>query len=64
MLFCVCGNKSDSKVVVPPIEGKKWADKHGFQFFETSAKTGRGVDQLFEYLFSTVTEEVLSQRRR
>lgn len=32
MLFCVCGNKSDSKVAVPPAEGKKWADKHGFKY--------------------------------
>lgn len=62
VLFCVCGNKTDSRVVVSPSEGRKWAEKHGFKFFETSAKNGRGVNDVFNYLFSSVTESIVSQR--
>eukprot|EP00343_Euplotes_focardii_P006759 CAMPEP_0205818950 /NCGR_PEP_ID=MMETSP0206-20130828/1079_1 /ASSEMBLY_ACC=CAM_ASM_000279 /TAXON_ID=36767 /ORGANISM="Euplotes focardii, Strain TN1" /LENGTH=86 /DNA_ID=CAMNT_0053111879 /DNA_START=444 /DNA_END=704 /DNA_ORIENTATION=+ len=30
-------------------EGKKLADEFGIQFFETSAKTGKNVEDLFYY---------------
>ena len=46
----VCGNKcdcSDSERQVPTSEGQSFADKYGYPFIETSAKTGQNVDEAF-----------------
>ena len=29
------------------VDGKLWADSHGFPYFETSAATGDGVIEMF-----------------
>ena len=46
------GNKSDSESqrTVSCEEGEKLADKHGFEFIETSAKTGENVDEIRQLL--------------
>lgn len=46
----LCGTKSDLKIKrqVGYEEGKTLADKHGFDFYETSAKNNVGVTELFE----------------
>ncbi|KAJ3429374.1 ras and ef-hand domain-containing protein [Anaeramoeba flamelloides] len=43
------GNKIDleAKTVVKDTTAQKFADKNGLYFFETSAKTGEGVNQVF-----------------
>src|SRR4051812_21173814 len=44
----VVGSKIDSsKRVISTEKGKEAADKAGFQFIETSAKEGTGVNELF-----------------
>lgn len=53
----VCGNKMDKQRVVPETEGQAWARGHGFQYFETSAKTGANVEEAFTSLFSQVVEQ-------
>ena len=58
IVFVVCGNKSDKKRVVPEAEGRQWADQHGFRFFETSAKSGENVGEMFEFLFTAVVESI------
>lgn len=35
-------------------EGQLWANGHGFQYFETSAQTGEGVNDMFQTLFKSV----------
>jgi len=51
MLLCLAGNKSDiesSKRQVSTAKGKAFAEEHNMIFYETSAKTGAGVKELFQ----------------
>ena len=51
MLLCLVGNKNDveaSKKRVPTSKGKAFAEENNMIFFETSAKTGAGVKELFQ----------------
>jgi len=38
----------DKKRVVDEVEGKLWADAHGFIYFEVSALTGEGISEMFQ----------------
>jgi len=46
-LKVLVGNKSDLEKKVTTEEGKSFADKHGIMFFETSAKEGANIDELY-----------------
>ena len=51
MVLCLAGNKNDvdaSKKTVPTSKGKAFAEEHNMIFYETSAKTGAGVKELFQ----------------
>ena len=51
MLLCLAGNKNDvdpNEKKVPTTKGKEYAEQHNMLFFETSAKTGVGVRELFQ----------------
>ena len=51
MLLCLAGNKCDvdsSEKKVSVSQGKKFAEEHNMIFYETSAKTGAGVKELFQ----------------
>ena len=51
MLLCLAGNKNDvdaSEKRIPTSKGKAFAEEHNMIFFETSAKTGSGVKELFQ----------------
>ena len=51
MLLCLAGNKNDvdsSEKKVPTSKGKAFAEEHNMIFYETSAKTGVGVKELFQ----------------
>ena len=51
MVLCLAGNKNDvdsSEKKVPAAKGKAFAEEHNMIFFETSAKTGSGVKELFQ----------------
>ena len=51
MVLCLAGNKNDvdaSKKAVPTSKGKAFAEEHNMIFYETSAKTGAGVKELFQ----------------
>ena len=51
MLLCLAGNKIDveaSKRQVSTSKRKAFAEEHNMIFFETSAKTGEGVKELFQ----------------
>jgi Ras-related protein Rab-8A len=57
-------NKSDmgKKRVIETAKGQALADKYGIRFFETSAKTGAGVEEAFGALATEVKERVLDAR--
>ena len=51
MILCLAGNKNyveASKKTVPTSKGKAFAEEHNMIFYETSAKTGSGVKELFQ----------------
>ena len=51
--ICLVGNKTDllEQVEVPYREGKQFADDNAFPaFFETSAKEGTGITELFKHM--------------
>ena len=51
MVLCLAGNKSDiesSRRQVSTAKGKAFAEEHNMIFYETSAKTGAGVKELFQ----------------
>ncbi len=51
MLLCLAGNKTDvdpSEKKVPTVKGKNFATENNMIFFETSAKNGTGVKELFQ----------------
>ena len=51
MVLCLAGNKNDvdaNEKRVPTSKGKAFAEEHNMIFFETSAKTGAGVKELFQ----------------
>lgn len=54
----VCANKSDldSKRQVDEVEAKLWAEIRGFPFFETSAMTGEGINNMFHSFFSQIVK--------
>jgi Ras-related protein Rab-5C len=63
MLLCLAGNKSDlepAKKKVPTAKGKEFAEQNNMIFFETSAKTGAGVKELFQAIatkeYAIITE--------
>lgn len=54
IIFVVCANKRDKKRVVDEVEGKLWADAHGFIYFEVSALTGEGISEMFQAFFDGI----------
>ena len=52
------GNKCDEpNREVSEEDGKKFADKHNIGFFETSAKTGKNVNEVFYYLVEEILKD-------
>ncbi|ESP03414.1 hypothetical protein LOTGIDRAFT_224445 [Lottia gigantea] len=58
MIVCVCANKIDKKRVVDEVEGRLWASSHGYHYFETSAQSGEGVNELFKTLLEGVINTI------
>ncbi len=65
MLLCLAGNKTDvdqSEKRIPTSKGKAFAEQHNMLFYETSAKTGAGVRELFLGI-ATKEYELLSNNK-
>ena len=53
----MCANKADcTKRAVSEKDGRAWAVSRGFQYFETSASSGKNVKEAFECLFAEVVK--------
>ena len=52
----VCANKVDEKKarVISTSQGQQWATSKGFKYFETSAKSGLNVNEMFTTVFQTI----------
>ena len=64
MLLCLAGNKTDvdqSEKRIPTSKGKAFAEEHNMIFFETSAKNGTGVKELFQAI-ATKEYELLTSK--
>ena len=64
MVLCLAGNKNDvdaSERKVPTSKGKSFAEQHNMIFYETSAKTGSGVKELFQAI-ATKEYELLTNK--
>jgi GTPase SAR1 family protein len=44
------GNKSDLEAAIEKAEVEEWADAKGIKFFLVSAKTGTGINEMFQYV--------------
>ncbi|NVM04609.1 MAG: GTP-binding protein [Candidatus Helarchaeota archaeon] len=62
-VFLLVGNKKDLQKErnITPEEGKQKADELGFDYFETSAKTGDNVTDLFRYVGQKLIERRMFQ---
>ena len=64
----IVGNKSDLEKlrIVKYEEGKEFADKHNYHFYEVSAKTGQNVKEafydIFEQLYKLFEEEITGKK--
>jgi len=55
-IIVMVGNKSDLCVDVPP-EVYSFCQKHSYNHFECSAKTGEGIDEIFSFLGKQLIEK-------
>jgi hypothetical protein len=55
----ICGNKTDvGKRVITEEEAQKFADSAGIPYFETTAKEGINVTEMFHALFAQVVKKI------
>ncbi|XP_029396753.1 dnaJ homolog subfamily C member 27 [Mus pahari] len=61
IVFVVCANKIDCSKhrCIDESEGRLWAESRGFLYFETSAQTGEGINEMFQ-----VTREEVNKAYR
>ena len=48
--------QTDKKRQVDEAEGRLWADAKGYYYFETSAQTGDGINEMFQVHVLTVCD--------
>ena len=64
MILCLVGNKcdvSDKDRQITTQKGKSFAQENDMIFFETSAKTGEGIKELFTELANRLYNEALKK---
>ena len=56
------GNKKDleNERIISEEEGRKIAEDYNFKFYETSAKTGENVNEIFQKLFEIIVKNLKS----
>ncbi|XP_053552350.1 dnaJ homolog subfamily C member 27-A-like isoform X2 [Bombina bombina] len=58
IVFAVCANKIDCSMhrLVDESEGRLWAESRGFLYFETSAQSGEGINEMFQTFYSAIMD--------
>ncbi|XP_013378118.1 PREDICTED: dnaJ homolog subfamily C member 27 [Chinchilla lanigera] len=58
IVFVVCANKIDCAKhrCVDESEGRLWAESRGFLYFETSAQTGEGINEMFQAFYVSIVD--------
>ncbi|XP_030800655.1 dnaJ homolog subfamily C member 27 [Camarhynchus parvulus] len=58
VVFAVCANKVDAGKlrVVDESAGRLWAESRGFLYWETSAQSGEGIQEMFQNFYSAIVE--------
>ncbi|XP_077637947.1 dnaJ homolog subfamily C member 27 [Lonchura striata] len=58
VVVAVCANKVDAGKlrVVDESEGRLWAESRGFLYWETSAQSGEGIQEMFQSFYSAIVE--------
>uniref|UniRef100_A0A8C3SDK0 DnaJ heat shock protein family (Hsp40) member C27 n=1 Tax=Chelydra serpentina TaxID=8475 RepID=A0A8C3SDK0_CHESE len=58
IVFVVCANKIDCTKhrCMDESEGRLWAESRGFLYFETSAQTGEGINEMFQTFYSAIVD--------
>ncbi|KAM5316996.1 dnaJ homolog subfamily C member 27 isoform 1-T1 [Glossophaga mutica] len=58
IVFVVCANKIDCAKhrCVDESEGRLWAESRGFLYFETSAQTGEGINEMFQTFYTAIVD--------
>ncbi|XP_016064552.1 PREDICTED: dnaJ homolog subfamily C member 27 isoform X2 [Miniopterus natalensis] len=58
VVFVVCANKIDCTKhrCVDESEGRLWAESKGFLYFETSAQTGEGINEMFQTFYASIVD--------
>ena len=51
----------DSDKKVDPERGRELADQHGLSFFETSAKSGHNVGNVFTHIATDIIQDLQAQ---
>jgi small GTP-binding protein len=51
------GNKNDLEAIVDTSEAKEWAETKRVKFFSVSAKTGSGINEMFEKIAEEIAEK-------
>ena len=66
LFLYLVGNKNDmeDKRVISFQEGEKYAKKNDINFFEVSAKSGKGVTELFNNVINGVMEKILKKNEK
>lgn len=58
IVFVVCANKIDCSKhrCIDESEGRLWAESKGFLYFETSAQTGEGINEMFQTFYLSIVD--------
>ncbi|EDQ88104.1 uncharacterized protein MONBRDRAFT_9396 [Monosiga brevicollis MX1] len=63
-VVAIVGHQNDREQArqVPAGEAQMWAEQQGYRYFETSAASGQGVQELFSWLIEAVYQQVYHGR--
>ena len=61
VIIVLVGNKIDLEREISREEGIKQAESYQIPYFETSAKTGEGIEDVFMYLIQAIFKQKMSQ---